>query len=772
MRWIPKILGAALLVAVWGVPAAAVVAPEYAAGLDATIENSVGDAVPKASFDLVWPIDTDTAGETKQRWEDDADAGLTFASSRIRYQLTDRWSFNIGFRYDLQEGEDKGKPGLAGDSDWEIGASYKLGEWLPRDTAQGLVDQGLVTAFPGKEEKEIGLGLSPAARRDIEDFVEDLEFTTSLMGGGTWLDGGLRISGLEEGWSTGQDGSTSITGITGGRLSGTTTFGGFSWKSDYPIIEGRNDLMLPLWDFDRFVLWGPCIKGPGSVEDDEWWEGYHFTFKFFPKIGFSVQNYAYGVDPRLAGLTSCADVTVEEDPVFGAALTPNDPHFAATGSWGQAYADQWALQRIGFKALEDQTSAWHLTTGTERPVVVAVIDTGIDLTHPDLHINNIWFNEKEVPGNGRDDDENGYIDDLIGWNFVHNTNNPFDLVGHGTHVAGLIVARWNNGRGIAGINRGARIMVLKALNEVGKGWGSDIARAIVYAVDNGAQIINLSAEHEGHTQFLEKAFAYAQKQGVLVVVAGGNKGLDTKGVEPANQPGTLVVAATLPDDKRAGFSNWGQEVDVAAPGMDVLSLRARRTDLIRKTADDPSTVEPGRAVVGRDRWYYRAGGTSFSAPLVSGLASLIWAKNPQLTHVQVARMIRQSARDIEVPGWDQFTGYGLLDARAALAADPAFFIEARIAGVQVARRGKKVFLQVNGTINADRLKKAWIEIGKGEKPSEWKKVSQDVTQPVQDGALDAIPASHFKGAKQWTIRLMVEHENGKKREAWFSLKLG
>ncbi|MEE9162609.1 MAG: S8 family peptidase [Candidatus Neomarinimicrobiota bacterium] len=541
------------------------------------------------------------------------------------------------------------------------------------------------------------------------------------------------------------------------------------------MLEGNTIVPLSLWDSKQYVAHGNCVGPDTAKEDDEWALMLSFNYLFSPKVGFNVYTYAYGDEDgrALLGLTTCEDdVMVEENPTWQAYVTPNDPHFAATGSWGQAYTDQWALQRIGFKALEDQASAWHLTTGTERPVVVAVIDTGIDLTHPDLHINNIWFNQKEIPGNGRDDDNNGYIDDIMGWNFVHNINNPFDLVGHGTHVAGLIAARWNNGRGIAGINRGARIMVLKALNEVGKGWGSNIARAIIYAVNNGAQIINISAGHEGHTEFLKKVFEYAQKKGVLVVVAAGNNGLDTKGVEPANQPGTFVVTATLPNDRLARFSNWGREVDVTAPGVDVLSLRARRTDLIRKTAADPSKVKPMEGVVGPGRDYYRAAGTSFSAPLVTGLASLIWAKNPGLTRAQVARMIRHNARDIEVPGWDQFTGYGMVDARAALESDPEFFVEARITGVQAAKVGGKTVVRVLGTADANSFGQAWIEIGAGEEPTEWKKVSRTIDAPIKGAALDDLAVGNFRGSKQWVIRLITEHENGKRREARFTLKLG
>jgi subtilisin family serine protease len=421
--------------------------------------------------------------------------------------------------------------------------------------------------------------------------------------------------------------------------------------------------------------------------------------------------------------------------------------------------------------MEDSSSAWNLTTGKERPVVVAVIDSGIDLTHPDLHINNIWKNEKEVAGNRRDDDNNGYIDDLIGWNFVQNNNNPFDLVGHGTHVAGLIAARWNNGRGIAGINRGALIMPLKVLNELGQGWGSDIARAVAYAVDNGARIINISAEHKGQTKFLERALAYAEKKGVLVVVSAGNEAADTRGVEPSNQPGALVVAATLPNDKRAGFSNFGERVHLAAPGFDVLSLRASGSDLVTRVATDPSKIKPGEAIVGKDQQYYRASGTSFAAPLVTGVASLMLAKNPNLTAEQVKRMLMMSADDVEGPGWDQLTGYGIVNARKALEADPNYYLYAELHRVAPARDGNRTVIQVFGTAMGSDWGDFRIELGQGDNPTAWRPAGQLTRGQVKENLLATLTPQDFGATGRWSIRLVAQDRKGLTRESRSSLNL-
>ena len=173
-------------------------------------------------------------------------------------------------------------------------------------------------------------------------------------------------------------------------------------------------------------------------------------------------------------------------------LTPTDPNFTQSGrgSWGQVEDDQWAIKRVGFTS--DEGSAWNYVPENASPVVVAVIDTGLDWHHLDISHENIWRNDGEIPDNGIDDDRNGYVDDVIGWDFFARNNRPWDFDGHGTIVAGIIAATQDNDVGIAGINPHARIMVLKAVNNFGTTRASYLAEAIVYAVDNGARIINIS----------------------------------------------------------------------------------------------------------------------------------------------------------------------------------------------------------------------------------------------------------------------------------------
>ncbi|MCP5068550.1 MAG: S8 family serine peptidase [bacterium] len=445
-----------------------------------------------------------------------------------------------------------------------------------------------------------------------------------------------------------------------------------------------------------------------------------------------------------------------------------DPFFSSRGSWRQAYDDQWAIHRVGITAGRD--SAWANLGPEPEEVIVAVIDTGIDWNHLDLAWDRIWHNPGETPDNGVDDDGNGYVDDVIGWDFFTGSNAPFDRDGHGTFVAGLIGASTNNGIGIAGINPAATIMPLKALNDFGHARASHLAEALVYAADHGAQVINLSVGGKNLTRAERLAIEYAHGKGAVIVAAAGNEATDLTDWSPAGLEHVIAVGASDSTDAHAVFSNWGAGIDLVAPGTDVLSLRARRSDLMQ---DIPGVrYEAGEGFVGDDRRYYRASGTSFSAPIVAGVASLLLSKQPTLTPDEVERMLVHSARDVGVPGVDHYTGYGLVDARAALEADPAFFIEARIASVAVAQVGGATVVQITGTADADHFAKAWLEVGAGEDPTEWTRIEDAPTGPVRDDLLGQVPAAAFGGAAKWTLRVRVEHQDGTLREARFVLTLG
>ncbi len=459
---------------------------------------------------------------------------------------------------------------------------------------------------------------------------------------------------------------------------------------------------------------------------------------------------------------------VEDDPCRNKEQS-DDPHFNGTGLWNQDFDNQWAIKRVGFTD-QDNSAVDAIEESKLAPVTVAVIDTGIDWFHPDLARSSLWSNEKEIPGNGIDDDQNGYIDDLIGWDFVRSNNKPWDHDGHGTFVAGVIAATNDNGIGIKGINPAAKIMVLKALDELGQGHASMISEAIVYAANNGAKIINLSLGGRGITQMERLAVKHAQNKGALVVVAAGNSGAAAANYAPAGLDGVVTVAATDRNDKRAGFSNWGPAVNIAAPGVDVLSLRGRDTDLLAHIPD--VKYEVGQGIVGEDRAYFRASGTSFAAPIVAGTASYLLSVFPDLSADELRRMLLNSADDIDTPGVDNYTGHGLLNATAALAADPDFFVEARVSGVKAVQRNGKVYLQVFGTADADRFSKANLLVGSGKNPERWLRVKKALPQLSKPGLLIELPGAALAKSKNWVLRLIVEHKDGTEKQSRFLLTLG
>ena len=282
-------------------------------------------------------------------------------------------------------------------------------------------------------------------------------------------------------------------------------------------------------------------------------------------------------------------------------------------------------------------AAWEITTG--EPLVIAVVDTGIDLQHGDLE-GKIWQNSDEYPGNGLDDDQNGLVDDAVGWDFRNGDDDPDDDQGHGSHVAGVAAAASNNGIGIAGVSWGARLMALKALNSSGDGTWADVAAAVLYAADQGAQVINLSLGDPLPSETMAAAAEYAYEKGSLLVAASGNGGGAV--LYPAAIPGVLAVAATNNQDIPWAFSNRGPEVDLAAPGVDIFSTNHRNSYLIQS-------------------------GTSMAAAHVSGAAALVWGLRPELRSDEVATILFETCEDVWSNGYDELTGWGRLDVyRAAL----------------------------------------------------------------------------------------------------------
>jgi thermitase len=243
----------------------------------------------------------------------------------------------------------------------------------------------------------------------------------------------------------------------------------------------------------------------------------------------------------------------EPNYLFDLHLTPNDPDYAG--------------RQAPYLSLLEMPDAWDKTTG--RPeIVIAVLDTGINLAHPDLSAG-IWTNPAEIPGNGWDDEGNGFTDDVHGWDFAGDDNLPDDDHGHGTHVAGIAAARISNATGIAGMAGSATLMPVDVFRG-GIGAYADLIQAILYAADNGAHVINMSLGATSYSRGEEAAVDYAWERGVVVVAAAGNSGANIVSY-PAAHANAIAVAATDSLDNRAGFSTWGDFVDVAAPGVSVWS---------------------------------------------------------------------------------------------------------------------------------------------------------------------------------------------------------
>lgn len=257
---------------------------------------------------------------------------------------------------------------------------------------------------------------------------------------------------------------------------------------------------------------------------------------------------------------------------------------------------------------------------TGRGIVIAVLDTGVDYNHADLK-DNIWTNPAEIPGNGIDDDGNGYIDDAQGWSFADNSNNVIDVNGHGTHVAGTI-AGGNNGFGVTGIAYDAKIMPVKVLNDEGAGSTNSVADGIYYAVNNGANVINLSLGGNFPNSTLEAAIQYASSKGAVVVMAAGNNGYPFANYPAryANNWG-LAVGAVDSNNKMANFSNQaGMNAFpyVTAPGVGIYSS------------------VPGNQ-------YATYSGTSMATPHVAGVVALMLSANPSLTDAQIRQIIIETS---------------------------------------------------------------------------------------------------------------------------------
>lgn len=284
-------------------------------------------------------------------------------------------------------------------------------------------------------------------------------------------------------------------------------------------------------------------------------------------------------------------------------VTPNDMLFSAY---------QWNLPAIATE------QGWDLSKGS-KDVIVAVVDTGVQLNHPDLK---------------------GRL--LTGYNAITNGSTPEDDVGHGTHVAGIIGALVNNGEGVAGISWYNNILPVKALDNSGAGTTYSVAEGIIWAADNGAKVINLSLGNYADSQFLHDAIKYAYDRDIVLVSAAGNDNTERPGY-PAAYPEVIAVAATNAAHEKASFSNYGDYIDVAAPGESIASTYP-------------------------DSQYAALSGTSMASPHVAALAGLVRSLNPDLTNKEVMDLMINNTVDLGTPGYDNYFGWGQVDIYKTLQA--------------------------------------------------------------------------------------------------------
>lgn len=334
----------------------------------------------------------------------------------------------------------------------------------------------------------------------------------------------------------------------------------------------------------------------------------------------------------------------------GVQTTPNDFYYSSR-QWSHNNAGSYWFDATADADI-DTDLAWDITQG-DTNTVMAIIDSGTKIDHPEF-AGRLWFNPNET-NSGTDSDNNGYVDDINGYDFVIFDNGVEDEHGHGTNVAGIALATGDNAIGYAGVNWKAKMMVVRALDEENSGFYSWMTESIYYAVDNGADVINMSIGGDNPSNSLLDAVNYAYANNVALVVSGGNG--NTLLQYPSAYPNAIAVGATDPEDLRSvpfswsetSGSNYGQELDFVAPGSIIYGL------------SHTSNTNYG------SNW----NGTSQGAPHVAGTISLMLALNPNLTVDEINLILQQTAEDQvgdadDTPGWDQYYGHGRINAYQAL----------------------------------------------------------------------------------------------------------
>ena len=404
-------------------------------------------------------------------------------------------------------------------------------------------------------------------------------------------------------------------------------------------------------------------------------------------------------------------IYAEPNRVFKISEVPNDFY----------YSEQWYLPAIKLP------EAWEQEKGNSS-VIAGVIDTGIDYTHEDLQ-GQLWINHAEdlnqngkldsMDINGIDDDNNGYVDDVIGWDFTNAPNfpdqgdyldpdnDPMDeyLSGHGTAIAGIINARQNNQIGISGIAPGIKVMALRAGTASGFLEEDDVAEAIIYGVENGCKIINMSFGDNAFSYLIHDAIVYGKNNGVLFVASSGNDGNSILQY-PAAYDETISVGAIISSNTLAGFSSYGNKLNLVAPGQDIFSCQINNS-------------------------YGSMSGTSFSAPIVSAAAALIWSHHPNYSLETVKGALYSGCKDLGFNGWDTYYGHGVVDVNKSLSISNQGFAEILFPALNDGIASNEI--AIIGTVFGPNLISYLLKIGIGENPNDWSLIREVIgSQAIGD----------------------------------------
>jgi|GEM_PF-5645252 len=441
----------------------------------------------------------------------------------------------------------------------------------------------------------------------------------------------------------------------------------------------------------------------------------------------------------------------EPNYILRTQFIPNDPYYQDSypgnttnrdPNWNPPYDYLWNLKRINME------NTWNISSGSAN-IITAVIDTGIDYTHPEL-------------GSCTLEQVNNNLCSKVnpGFNFITGNNNPIDDHGHGTHVSGIINAELSNLLGIAGISPYSKIMPLKVLNRNGSGNISTIAEGIKYAADNNAKVINLSIGTGAPIpppKIADDAIYYANSLGVSIVAAAGNGYQDTieKGYWPANNQKVMAISAIKNDNNLAEFSNQGQKTFLSAPGTEIISLRAKDTSMCGEYC-----------LIRQD--YLRASGTSMATPHVAGVISLLLSVNPTYTTTEIENILINSAEDLGEPKFDESFGFGLLNAKEAL--EKKDISNPPKAIINKAEITKDKIVSLFGTVRGDGLLNYKVLYSNNRK--DWQETGISGNTEINDNLISAWQIPVNINPNFIFLRLLVEtNRNGMIKNSYYTKEI-